>query len=70
LETDKKYGLSTNEKAFTLAVDGILISGYGLKYDESSATGESDLIKKTPLETVEYAILTGASRELRPVHLV
>jgi Ca2+-transporting ATPase len=29
-------------------VDGILIQGSGLKCDESSATGESDLLKKTP----------------------
>lgn len=28
-------------------VDGILIQGHGLKCDESSATGESDLLKKT-----------------------
>lgn len=28
-------------------VDGILISGHGIKCDESSATGESDLLKKT-----------------------
>ncbi|KAI3654951.1 hypothetical protein MP228_000331 [Amoeboaphelidium protococcarum] len=29
-------------------VDGILISGHNLKADESSATGESDMIRKTP----------------------
>ena len=28
-------------------VDGILIQGHGIKCDESSATGESDLLKKT-----------------------
>jgi Ca2+-transporting ATPase len=28
-------------------VDGILIEGHGIKCDESSATGESDLLKKT-----------------------
>lgn len=30
------------------AADGILISGYGIKCDESSATGESDQMNKTP----------------------
>ncbi|KAK5659316.1 hypothetical protein OQA88_1409 [Cercophora sp. LCS_1] len=37
-------------------VDGIFISGHGIKCDESSATGESDLLKKVPAEEV-YAIL-------------
>ena len=31
-----------------ILVDGIYLSGYNLKCDESSATGESDLIKKGP----------------------
>ncbi|KAF2171282.1 hypothetical protein M409DRAFT_18397 [Zasmidium cellare ATCC 36951] len=31
-----------------LPVDGIFISGHGVKCDESSATGESDVLKKTP----------------------
>jgi Ca2+-transporting ATPase len=30
-----------------IPVDGILVQGYGVKCDESSATGESDLLKKT-----------------------
>jgi Ca2+-transporting ATPase len=30
-----------------IPVDGILIQGHGIKCDESSATGESDLLKKT-----------------------
>ncbi|KAI0110666.1 plasma membrane calcium-transporting ATPase [Hypoxylon sp. NC0597] len=33
-------------------VDGVYISGHDLKCDESSATGESDAIKKTPGEQV------------------
>jgi len=33
-----------------LPVDGIFISGHGVKCDESSATGESDVLKKTPGE--------------------
>lgn len=37
-------------------VDGIFITGHGVKCDESSATGESDLLKKTPADEV-YAAL-------------
>lgn len=37
-------------------VDGIFISGHGVKCDESSATGESDLLKKTPAEDVWRAM--------------
>ncbi|CDM28491.1 hypothetical protein DTO013E5_1052 [Penicillium roqueforti] len=33
-------------------VDGILIDGYDLKCDESSATGESDVLRKTPGDEV------------------
>ncbi|KAK4185227.1 hypothetical protein QBC35DRAFT_21794 [Podospora australis] len=33
-------------------VDGIFISGHGVKCDESSATGESDLLKKVAAEEV------------------
>lgn len=54
-------------------VDGILIEGHGIKCDESSATGESDIIKKTaadevwrvmenkePLKKLDPFILSGA----------
>ncbi|KAF1956021.1 calcium transporting P-type ATPase-like protein [Byssothecium circinans] len=37
-------------------VDGILIQGHGIKCDESSATGESDLLKKTPGDEAFRAI--------------
>ncbi|KAF2265811.1 calcium-translocating P-type ATPase [Lojkania enalia] len=37
-------------------VDGILIDGHGIKCDESSATGESDLLKKTAADEVYRAI--------------
>ncbi len=37
-------------------VDGVLIDGHGIKCDESSATGESDLIKKTTGDDVWRAI--------------
>ncbi|KAF5562058.1 Ca2+-transporting ATPase [Fusarium napiforme] len=37
-------------------VDGIFIQGSAVKCDESSATGESDLLRKTPAADVFYAI--------------
>ncbi|KAF2754631.1 calcium transporting P-type ATPase-like protein [Pseudovirgaria hyperparasitica] len=37
-------------------VDGIFIKGYGVKCDESSATGESDLMRKTPAADVQRAL--------------
>ena len=39
-----------------IPVDGVFISGYNVKCDESSATGESDLLKKTGGERVYEAI--------------
>ncbi|KAI0508832.1 calcium-translocating P-type ATPase [Xylaria bambusicola] len=40
-------------------VDGILIDGHDIKCDESSATGESDAIKKTPSGQVMTALESG-----------
>lgn len=40
-------------------VDGIFIEGHNIKADESSATGESDLLKKTPADQVYEAIRSG-----------
>ncbi|KAJ5937805.1 ATPase P-type K/Mg/Cd/Cu/Zn/Na/Ca/Na/H-transporter [Penicillium verhagenii] len=37
-------------------VDGILIAGHDVKCDESSATGESDILRKTPADEVYRAI--------------
>jgi len=37
-------------------VDGILIAGHDVKCDESSATGESDILRKTPGDEVYRAI--------------
>jgi Ca2+-transporting ATPase len=37
-------------------VDGIFIQGHGVKCDESSATGESDLLRKTPADDVWRAL--------------
>ncbi|KAF4547498.1 Cation transporting ATPase-like protein [Elsinoe fawcettii] len=42
-------------------VDGIFIEGHGVKCDESSATGESDLLKKTPAAEVWRAMQAGES---------
>ena len=39
-----------------IPVDGVFVGGHNLKCDESSATGESDLIKKTGGEEVYNAI--------------
>ncbi|KAK5633687.1 hypothetical protein RRF57_009402 [Xylaria bambusicola] len=41
-------------------VDGILIDGHDIKCDESSATGESDAIKKTPSDQVMTALESGS----------
>lgn len=40
-------------------VDGIFIDGHNIKCDESSATGESDLMKKRPAAEVYQAIKNG-----------
>jgi len=39
-----------------IPVDGILVAGHGIKCDESSATGESDLLKKIPGDEAFRAI--------------
>lgn len=39
-----------------IPVDGIFINGHGVKCDESSATGESDLLKKTSADEVFAAL--------------
>ncbi|KAI0007686.1 calcium-translocating P-type ATPase [Xylariaceae sp. FL0662B] len=44
-----------------IPVDGIYIDGHDLKCDESSATGESDAIKKTPGEQVMALLESGAN---------
>ncbi|EMD00897.1 hypothetical protein BAUCODRAFT_566674 [Baudoinia panamericana UAMH 10762] len=44
-----------------LPVDGIYITGHGVKCDESSATGESDIMKKVPAEEVYRAMNAGES---------
>lgn len=44
-----------------IPVDGIFISGHGVKCDESSATGESDQMKKTPGDEVMKALVAGST---------
>ncbi|KAB8271875.1 hypothetical protein BDV30DRAFT_249797 [Aspergillus minisclerotigenes] len=47
--------------------DGVLVSGHGIKCDESSATGESDHMEKVSGHEVWYSIIDGtATRELDP----
>jgi Ca2+-transporting ATPase len=46
-------------------VDGIFISGHGVKCDESSATGESDLLKKVGADEV-FAILDEVAKGGKP----
>jgi P-type Ca2+ transporter type 2C len=40
------------EQGDVLPVDGVFIEGHNISCDEASATGESDLVKKTPADTV------------------
>lgn len=40
-----------------IPADGILIDGHGIKCDESSVTGESDLLRKTPGDKVYEAVV-------------
>ena len=55
------------EPGDSVPADGIFISGHGVKCDESSATGESDQMKKTGGLEVKQQILNGtASNKLDP----
>jgi len=48
-------------------VDGVFIAGHNIKCDESSATGESDALKKTPASEVFNRIAAGEdARKLDP----
>jgi len=49
------------EQGDVLPVDGVLIDGHTLSCDESSATGESDLVKKTAADAVSRAMKDGTS---------
>ncbi|CAG8888006.1 unnamed protein product [Penicillium egyptiacum] len=55
------------EAGDSIPADGILVSGYGVKCDESSATGESDQMKKTHGHEVWQQIVDGkATKKLDP----
>ncbi|KAK5662281.1 hypothetical protein OQA88_8187 [Cercophora sp. LCS_1] len=47
------------EQGDVIPVDGILVEGHTVSCDESSATGESDLVKKMPADAVEKALREG-----------
>lgn len=49
------------EPGDSVPADGILISGHGIKCDESSATGESDAMKKTNGHEVWQRIVNGTA---------
>lgn len=49
------------EPGDAIPADGIFISGHGVKCDESSATGESDALKKVPGVYVWEQVSTGAA---------
>ncbi|KAJ5514091.1 hypothetical protein N7463_003643 [Penicillium fimorum] len=55
------------EAGDSIPADGILVTGFGVKCDESSATGESDQMKKTPGHEVWQQIVDGkATKKLDP----
>jgi Ca2+-transporting ATPase len=51
------------EPGDVVPVDGIFIEGHDVKCDESSATGESDAIRKTPSAIVMKALENGQSQK-------
>ncbi len=53
------------EQGDVIPVDGVLIEGHTVSCDESSATGESDLVKKTPAQAVEEALGDGTGNPVK-----
>jgi Ca2+-transporting ATPase len=53
------------EPGDVIPVDGVFIDGHSLSCDESSATGESDLVKKAPADDVLQALLYEEAPELK-----
>jgi Ca2+-transporting ATPase len=45
------------EQGDVIPVDGVLIEGHNVCCDESSSTGESDVVKKTPAEAMSGALV-------------
>ncbi|KAJ5551053.1 ATPase P-type K/Mg/Cd/Cu/Zn/Na/Ca/Na/H-transporter [Penicillium sp. DV-2018c] len=55
------------EAGDSIPADGVLVTGHGVKCDESSTTGESDQMKKTPGQEVWEKIVSGkATKKLDP----
>ena len=55
------------EPGDSVPADGVLVSGHGIRCDESSATGESDQMKKTDGQGAWQQIIEGtATKELDP----
>ncbi|KKZ67804.1 Ca2+-transporting ATPase [[Emmonsia] crescens] len=55
------------EPGDAIPADGVFLTGHGVKCDESSATGESDQMRKTPGEEVWKRIADGtATKKLDP----
>ncbi|PGH32933.1 calcium-translocating P-type ATPase, PMCA-type [[Emmonsia] crescens] len=55
------------EPGDAIPADGVFLTGHGVKCDESSATGESDQMRKTPGEEVWKRIMDGtATKKLDP----
>ena len=53
-----------NDAGDLLPADGLLLEGNDVKVDESSLTGETDLVKKT--STTDIVLLSGNSTAARP----
>ncbi|KAJ4289485.1 plasma membrane calcium [Collariella sp. IMI 366227] len=47
------------EQGDVIPVDGVLVKGYNVSCDESSSTGESDVVRKMPAGEVEQALREG-----------
>lgn len=51
------------EPGDAIPADGVLVTGHGIRCDESSATGESDQMKKTNGRDVWQQIMAGEATE-------
>ncbi|UKZ83342.1 hypothetical protein TrVFT333_011150 [Trichoderma virens FT-333] len=53
------------EPGDVIPVDGVFIEGHGLSFDESSVTGESDLVRKVPADDVLQVLVNEEAPELK-----
>jgi Ca2+-transporting ATPase len=53
------------EPGDVVPVDGVFVSGHNLSCDESSATGESDMVKKVPADAVLHTLLHDDAPKLK-----